>query len=110
MKLDELVTTQLNEGTWALPMTSKAVHAIAKLMAAPITADEVIKVMYQYLGDDEFFDALGDLKDKDPKADARGIVRKHFIRLCSPQGRLDWVTLPKKAVADEIDFLISILE
>jgi hypothetical protein len=69
----------LSEGTWALPDTPEAVKKLKKLMAQELPvgpdATNATEQLYELFGDDELFDRLGDLADRDPDADARDIIR-----------------------------------
>lgn len=63
---------QLSEGTWALPDTPEAQEKLNQLMSAElIVGPEAINAteqLYDIIGDDELFDILSDLADRDPRA------------------------------------------
>ncbi len=80
---------KLDEGTWKMPDNPKEIAALKKLMSRPLpignTEDEKMykdsasSKLYGLLGDDELFDALGELEDKGKeKADARPVIIKWF--------------------------------
>ncbi len=101
MKVAELLT----EGTWALPQTRGAVNALAKAMRKPLTAKQAKDDLYQYMGDDEFFDDLDKAADEKVK-DVRPIVKKHLKRLVADMQY--WRTKPKQDIIDELELLTSL--
>ena len=72
---------ELDEGTWALPETPKEVAELKKLLRKSIKAKDAIKIVGKYIGDDELFDELGDLKDDDPNQDVRPTIKSAMKRL-----------------------------
>lgn len=66
------------EGTWALPETPEQEAKLKELMSAPLKvgpdALDATGQLYDIIGDDKLFDALGELAAADPDADARDIV------------------------------------
>lgn len=64
----------VTEGTWSIPDTPEKVRELKDLMKEELTADEAIDRLGGILGDDSLFDDIEDMKDKDPKADVRGMV------------------------------------
>lgn len=69
----------LGEGTWAVPDTDKKKAELKKLLASPLPAKKAADALYHLIGDDELFDDIGELKDKNPDADARSVV-KAFLK------------------------------
>ena len=71
---------ELQEGTWALPDSSKKKQGLKKAMSKPIKlgkgGDDAISVVGEFIGDDELYDDLGVAGDKNPNGDARPIVSK----------------------------------
>jgi hypothetical protein len=69
---------KLMEGTWQLPDTPEKQAQLVKLMSAelPVGADatNATEQLYDLIGDDELFDRLQELADRDADADARQIV------------------------------------
>jgi hypothetical protein len=91
MESKETVT----EGTWSIPDTPEKVRELKDLMKEELTADEAIDRLGGILGDDSLFDDIEDMKDKDPKADVRGMVVR----------RLDDLGLIKKKVDEATETL-----
>jgi len=73
------------EGTWALPQSSKQKKELKDLLKKPIKlgkdGDEASDKMYNLIGDDSLFDDLYVAGKKNPKGDARSIIKKHMKRL-----------------------------
>ena len=67
---DEPVT----EGTWSIPDTPEKVKELKDLMSQELPADEAHDKIYGILGDDELFDNIDAMAEKDPKADVRGMI------------------------------------
>lgn len=69
---------RLIEGTWALPETPEAKDQLASLLDKPLPvgpdAANATEQLYDILGDDELFDRLSELADKDANADARPVI------------------------------------
>ena len=69
---------KLVEGTWALPETPEAKDKLYSLLnqELPVGPDaaNATEQLYDILGDDELFDRLGDLADRDANADARPVI------------------------------------
>ncbi len=74
----EAWANKLVEGTWALPETPEAKDKLYSLLnsALPVGPDaaNATEQLYDIFGDDELFDRLSDLADRDANADARPIV------------------------------------
>jgi hypothetical protein len=66
------------EGTWALPETPEAKDKLYSLLAQelPVGPDaaNATEQLYDILGDDELFDRLSELADRDANADARPVI------------------------------------
>ena len=81
------VVTQesLDEGTWAVPETPAQKRDLKRLMSKPLPlgkeGDNAADKMYSIIGDDELFDDLYVAGKKDPKGDARPIIKKAMKRL-----------------------------
>jgi hypothetical protein len=62
----------LSEGTWALPDTPEAQEKLNTLMASELIvgpdATNATELLYDVIGDDQLFDILGDLAERDPRA------------------------------------------
>ena len=62
----------LAEGTWALPDTPEAQEKLNTLMGSELIvgpdATNATELLYDVIGDDQLFDILRDLADKDPRA------------------------------------------
>ena len=76
---------QLDEGTWAMPDSSKKLKGLMQVLKRPIPlgkgGDSAVSVIRDFIGDDELYDDLGDAGDKNPKGDARPIIMKAMKRL-----------------------------
>lgn len=74
----EAWANRLTEGTWALPETPEAKQKLSDLIANPLPvgpdAANATEQLYDILGDDELFDRLIDLANKDANADARPVI------------------------------------
>jgi len=64
----------VTEGTWSIPDTPEKVKELKDLMAQELPAEEAQDKIYGLLGDDELFDDINSMIDKDPKADVRGMI------------------------------------
>jgi hypothetical protein len=64
----------VTEGTWSIPDTPEKVRELKDLMKQELPADEAQDKIYGILGDDELFDAIDAIEEKDPKADVRGMI------------------------------------
>ena len=60
------------EGTWSLPETPEQLNRLKELMATELIvgpdATNATEQLYDLIGDDELFDRLGDLAERDPRA------------------------------------------
>ena len=74
-----------NEGTWAMPATPKLKMGLKKALQRPIMlgkeGDDATDTIRSFIGDDELYDDLYAAGMKNPKGDARPIIKKHLKRL-----------------------------
>jgi hypothetical protein len=77
MKEAEIFESWINnlaEGTWNLPETPEQVAKLKDLMSQELIvgpdATNATEQLYDLIGDDELFDRLGDLAQRDPRANA----------------------------------------
>ena len=82
---------KVTEGTWSIPDTPEKVKELKDLMKQELPADEAQDKIYGILGDDELFDDIAEMEEKDPKADVRGMIVR----------RLDDLGLIKKKTNEE---------
>lgn len=82
---------KVTEGTWSIPDTPEKVKELKDLMSKELPADEAQDKIYGLLGDDELFDDIAEMEEKDPKADVRGMIVR----------RLDDLGLLKKKTNEE---------
>jgi hypothetical protein len=61
-------------GTWATPFTDGDVSRLEALMAEPLPASRAADVLYDLVGDDTLFDAIGSAVEHDPDGDVRPLV------------------------------------
>lgn len=75
----------VTEGTWATPDTPEAENDLKLLLSKPFPvgpdATYATEKLYDLLGDDQLFDQLAELADKDPDADARPVVQARLAEL-----------------------------
>jgi len=78
----EAWANRLVEGTWSVPDTPEKQNKLIELMQSelPVGADatNATEELYDLLGDDELFDQLHNLADRDANADCRELV---FLRM-----------------------------
>ena len=78
VELFENWATTLTEGTWALPDTPSKVSELKEILKSElpvgVDATNATEVLYDIIGDDDFFDSLEELAQKDPNADARTLI------------------------------------
>ena len=74
-----------NEGTWAMPDSPKLKMGLKKALQRPIMlgkeGDDATDTIRNFIGDDELYDDLYDAGMKNPKGDARPIIKKAMKRL-----------------------------
>ena len=78
-------TNQIMEGTWALPETAEDMAKLQELMAKPLPAgpdgEYATEQLYGLIGDDELFDSIYEVSQKDPDIDVRAIVKERAAEL-----------------------------
>ena len=79
--MPKLVGEELTEGAWQLPVGPKGRAGLKKLLQKPVKAKDAIDAIDPYIGDDELFDDIGELDDKNPNQDARPLIRAAMKRL-----------------------------
>ena len=83
--LDSKEEVEVKEGTWELPKTSKQKAGLKHAMKIPIKlgkeGQNARNVIGPFIGDDVLFDDLMDAGDKNPRGDARPIIKKAMKRL-----------------------------
>jgi len=74
LKIFEAWTDRVMEGTWELPETPEQLNQLRQLLSQPLTvgvdAMDATEQLGGLVGDDELFDRLTDLADRDPNANA----------------------------------------
>lgn len=65
--------TEIEEGTWAWVQSAKEAKAAVKMFNKnkKITAADAADILYSHFGDDELFDDIGELEEKNPKKDIK---------------------------------------
>lgn len=83
----ETWANNLVEGTWQLPDTPEKQSELIELMSQeqPVGADatNITEQLYGLLGDDQLFDQLEELADRDANADARQVIFDRMQELSS---------------------------
>lgn len=83
IKMFEHWVDSVTEGTWAQPDTPEKVKQLQAFMSQeqPVGPDAVnaTEALYDIIGDDELFDQLAALAQRDPDADARATVRDWIV-------------------------------
>lgn len=64
---------EVKEGTWHIADDMSGLQEL--IASGPIPAKDAIDTISDYIGEDDLYDAIGDLEDMDPNADARDIIR-----------------------------------
>lgn len=76
---------QLTEGTWSTPDTPEKQSKLIELLSTelPVGADatNATEQLYDLIGDDELFDQLQELADRDANADARQVILNRMQEL-----------------------------
>ena len=74
--------TAISEGTWAFPETdedkAKLMDLLSQELPVGVDAQNATNALYDIFGDDGLFDALQELAEVDPQADARDTVMDHL--------------------------------
>ena len=77
--------TRLAEGTWSIPDTPESKNKLVNLLAQELPvgpdATNAREQLYDLFGDDDLFNRLSDLADRDPDADARDVIRGRAAEL-----------------------------
>ena len=83
----------ITEGTWALPKTSKQKKELKDLLKKPVIlgkeGDDAADKLYDLIGDDGLFDDLYKAGQKNPKGDARPIIKAKMKELGIKEGKMD---------------------
>lgn len=80
--IGESSDSRLEEGTWALPDSKEKVDRLVALMQNPIPADQAADMLYGLLGDDNLFDSIDEVKQKDdPSDDVRPVIKHHLEKM-----------------------------
>jgi hypothetical protein len=83
----EAWASRLVEGTWQTPDTPEKQQQLIELMSQdlPVGADatNVTEQLYDLLGDDQLFDQLQELADRDANSDAREVIFNRMQELSS---------------------------
>jgi len=70
---------RITEGTWVLPDTNEQMAKLKELMSEPLPCgpdgEYATEQLYDLIGDDELFDDIGELAERDPNADCRELVK-----------------------------------
>lgn len=78
VELFEKWVTNLTEGTWALPDSPEKIQKLKEILKnklpVGVDATNATEVLYDIIGDDDFFDSLGEMAEEDPTADARVLI------------------------------------
>jgi hypothetical protein len=65
----------ITEGTWAIPDSPEAIQKLKEILKQElpvgVDATNATEILYDIIGDDDLFDSLSSLAEKDPTADAR---------------------------------------
>ena len=92
---------KVTEGTWSIPDTPEKVKELKDLMKQELPAAGAHDKIYHLLGDDELFDELDAMEEKDPKADVRGMIVRRLD---------DLGLLKKKEVTEDKVFKVKDIE
>ena len=97
---------ELLEGTWLLPKGPKAQKDLKALLKNPIPlgkdGDNATDAIDTFIGDDSLLDDLYAAGKKNPKADARSIIKKHMKRLRIKEGA-EIYTVKKGSFTRKVD-------
>ena len=81
----EAWANQVTEGTWTIPETPQQIQRLRELMQAELPvgpdATNATEQLYDIIGDDELFDELESLAQRDPDADARPVIANRLEEL-----------------------------
>ena len=65
----------VKEGTWHI---AKDMKGLKKILSKPLKAKDAVETIAPFIGDDELYDEIGDMK---PNDDARNVIKKAMKRL-----------------------------
>ena len=92
----------VTEGTWAIPDTPVAEAELKRLMSKPLPvgadATNATEQLYDLIGDDELFDRLAELANRDANADARPVIQARLAEL-----GIDLGTEPEPVQSENLD-------
>lgn len=75
----------ISEGTWSMPETPLQLEQLRDIMSQELVvgpdATNATEQLYDVIGDDELFDRLEQLAEKDPDADARPLIQSRLQEL-----------------------------
>jgi len=75
---DNKKTESIEEGSWAMPDSEDKIAALSDFMSVEqpvgVDAENATSALYDIVGDDSLFDALQELAENDPEADARIVL------------------------------------
>ena len=95
---------EVKEGTWHIADDMSGLQEL--IASGPIPAKDAIDMIRDYIGEDDLYDAIGDLEDMDPNADARDIIRD-FLE----SGDIGYDTFAEvQAVEDDDDIAQAVQE
>lgn len=87
MKLREL----LNEGTWSSPDDMNKANRLAQMLHKPMPAGKAADKLYNLVGDDDLFDSIGEVEEKDgPDVDVRALVVAKLEEWIKDGEETDW--------------------
>lgn len=105
----------LVEGTWAIPSTPEQQERLIELLSSELPvgpdANNATDQLYDLFGDDELFDNLAELAERDADADARPIVMDRLAKLAPMDKTLQLIldrltaNTVDQSVAEETDVL-----
>jgi hypothetical protein len=91
----------VTEGTWAMPETPAQTDRLKELLSKemPVGTDAMnaTEQLYDVVGDDELFDRLAELAEKNPNADARPLVVARLKELGVS------IEMPAAATSEDLD-------
>lgn len=61
-------------GTWASPSTLERASSLAVLMKEPIRAENASSLIWNLIGDDDFWDTVDPVREFEPDADIRCLI------------------------------------
>jgi len=87
---------EVKEGTWHIADDMSGLEEL--IASGPIPAKDAIDMIRDYIGEDDLYDAIGNLEDMDPNADARYII-KDFLE----SGDIGYDTFEEVQAVEEDD-------